>query len=83
MTTKEFQDLLSELKSDDKHKPVFDTEKRFYYHVTGRKWSEEVKNLVPLRYSMGRGKTEPIFGRICVCPSIALCFTAFHLDYDK
>lgn len=64
--------------------PVVNDEEVYYYHATDHStWGEKVK-LFPKIDGPGRSWKEPKFPRICVCPSVALCFTAFdieHVDY--
>lgn len=56
--------------------PIRENIGRYYYHLTSNDWGSE-KLITPKEWSKGRGEWEPRFPRICVCPSIALCLSAF------
>jgi len=56
--------------------------RKHYYHITDEDWPEQVR-LYPLKENRGRGASEPKFSRICVCPSVPLCLSAFEIYHYR
>ena len=59
-----------------------DNTKRYYYHITGRRWKKTVK-LFPRSEGENRAVSEPDTPRICVAPSISHCLIAMSLTVDN